>query len=422
MFSLPLLFLIAAPTKPAMRDFIGLNVHTVLFKPILYRPIASLVRDYHGITWDLGNDPSNVATFPMSRNGVNWLTLYGEWIVRGYRIDVTAQFDGLAPEKWNAKNAFAYGESFARYFGPSGEQPMVETVEIGNEPAEFNLTQYRNVFENMAKGIRAGDPKLKIATCAVALGNKDKYAKDVACLSGLESLIDVVNLHIYPFVEEWPTWRRSYPEDPKIDYLKKAEQMIRWRNSHAQGRPLWVTEFGYDASTKPNKTSGDFAKWVGNTDEEQAKYIVRSFLVFSAMDIQRAYLYWFNDNDDPQLHGSSGLTRNYQPKPSFYAVRHLQKSLADFRFEKAVIQNPGAAYLYQYQNVRSPNEFVWVAWSPTGSNRTSDLLVPNPKATLTRAEQMPLTDGPAPTVRPEVLPTQLKIKIGENPVYLWFKR
>ena len=54
----PLLLMVVAGQKPAMRDFIGLNVHTVLFKPILYRPVTSLVRDYHGIDWDLGNDAS----------------------------------------------------------------------------------------------------------------------------------------------------------------------------------------------------------------------------------------------------------------------------------------------------------------------------------------------------------------------------
>jgi len=423
MVILAFLLSIASGQKPAMRDFIGLNVHTVQFKPILYKPVTSVVRDYHGIDWDLGDSSSNPATFPMSRNGVNWLTLYGEWVVRGYKIDVTAQFGGLKADTWNPSNASAYGESFARYFGPSGDQPLVESVEIGNEPADFNETQYRMMFENMAKGIRKGDPKLKIATCAVALGKQDKYSKDVACLAGLESLIDVVNVHVYPFVEGWPTWRRSYPEDPKINYLKQAEQMIQWRNEHAPGKPVWITEFGYDSTTKPNKTTGDFAKWMGNTDEQQAKYIVRSYLVFSGMDIGRAYLYWFNDTDDPQLHGSSGLTRNYKPKPSFYAVAHLRKTLADYRFDKAIVQKPGEVYVYQYQSVSQPGDFIWAAWSPTGSDRTANVALPNPKGKVLRAELMPLTDGPAEQIPYALGPGgQISLKIGEKPTYLWLRR
>lgn len=417
----PLLLMVVAGQKPAMRDFIGLNVHTVLFKPILYRPVTSLVRDYHGIDWDLGNDASNAATFPMTRNGVDWLALYGEWVVRGYRIDVTAQFGGLTQDRWNPTNAFAYGEAFAKYFGPSGDQPMVTSIEIGNEPADFNEAKYRMVFENMAKGVRKGDPKLKIATCAVALGKADKYSKDVACLKGLESLIDIINVHIYPFVEGWPTWRRSFPEDPSIRYLKQAQEMIQWRNVHAPGRPVWITEFGYDSTTKPNKTTGDFAKWVGNTDEQQAKYIVRSYLVFSAMDIGRAYLYWFNDNDDPQLHGSSGLTRNYVPKPSYYAVRHLQKTLGDYRFDKVVLQKAGEVYAYQYQSVSDARRLIWAVWSPTGSDRVATVSLPKPQGVVERAEEMPLTDGAAKPVPVAVKPGGLSLTVGERPVYIWMR-
>ena len=34
---------------PLMRDFIGLNGHTVQFKPDLYRPLSGVVRDYHPV-------------------------------------------------------------------------------------------------------------------------------------------------------------------------------------------------------------------------------------------------------------------------------------------------------------------------------------------------------------------------------------
>ncbi len=120
--------------------------------------------------------------------------------------------------------------------------------------------------------------------------------------------------------EGWPTWKRSYPEDPKIDFLKSVEALIAWRNAHATGKEIWVTEFGWDASTKPNLKTGDFAKWEGNvSDEKQAQYVVRAFLVFAAMDVGRAYLYFFNDSDEPSFHAASGITRNFEPKPSFHA-------------------------------------------------------------------------------------------------------
>ena len=48
-------------SKPLMRDFIGINGHTVQFKPELYRPVCGLVRDYHPVEWDLGEGHGGTA-------------------------------------------------------------------------------------------------------------------------------------------------------------------------------------------------------------------------------------------------------------------------------------------------------------------------------------------------------------------------
>jgi hypothetical protein len=51
-------------SKPLFRDFMGLNVHTVQFKPELYKPVCRLVRDYHGFDWDVGGDTNYAPRFP----------------------------------------------------------------------------------------------------------------------------------------------------------------------------------------------------------------------------------------------------------------------------------------------------------------------------------------------------------------------
>jgi len=61
----------SAKQKPLFRDFMGLCVHTVMFKPDLYKPICRLVRDYHGFEWDVGDDSSYAPKFPLARNGVD---------------------------------------------------------------------------------------------------------------------------------------------------------------------------------------------------------------------------------------------------------------------------------------------------------------------------------------------------------------
>ncbi len=411
--------------KPLLRDFMGLNVHSVGFRPALYKPVCRLVRDYHPMSWDLGEDTSSALDFPHARsNGVNWLDEYGSWQKAGYDIDVSIQVEQTAPGKWKdmPRDAFAYGRAFAQYFGPSGSHPLVSSVEIGNEPANYNDSEYRTVFENMAKGIRQGDPRLPIATCYVVAGKPDQYTKNVESLKGLEALYDILNIHTYAFAEPYPTWRRSFPEDPTIHYLTPITDTITWRNANAPGKQIWVTEFGWDSTTKPDLPTGDFSRWVGSTDTQQAQYLVRSFLVFSALDLDRAYIYYFDDEDVPTLHAASGLTRHFTPKPSYYAVSHLYHTLGNYRFARAVVQKTGDLYVYENRNATNRKERIWAVWSPTGTNRETEVSLPAPGGSVVRAERMPLKAGEAESVSWEAgKDGTIKVTAGESPIYLWLR-
>lgn len=409
--------------KPLFRDFMGLNVHSVGFKPALYQSVCRLVRDYHPMVWDLGDDTSRATAFPLAYNKVNWFDEYGVWKKTGYDIDVSLQFEQTAPNKWKdlPKDAFAYGRSFAQFFGPSGMHPLVGSVEIGNEPGNYSDAEYRKVFENMARGIRAGDPHLPIATCNVVAGKPDKYTKNITVLDGLQSLYDIINIHTYAFAEPYPTWRRSYPEDPAIQYLPPVTDTIAWRNAHAPGKQIWITEFGWDATTKPNLPTGDFAKWVGSTDTQQAQYLVRSLLVFSALDVDRAYIYYYDDEDAPTLHASSGLTRHSAPKSSFHAVSHLYATLGDYRFARTVVQQTGGLYVYEYRKGAADSDRIWAVWSPTGSNRTAEVALPPFGGKIVRAEQMPLQAGKAKPAAFRMQGEKVTLTVGESPVYLWIQ-
>jgi hypothetical protein len=401
----------------------GINGHTIQFRPKLYLPVARLVRDYHPVEWDLGNDSDFAPPFPYARNGVDWRKVYGSWHETGWRTDVSLMFETLPRERWLKLDADsqAYAERFARAFGPSGTNAWVESVEIGNEPGKFSDADYRTVFEHMARGFRKGDPKLKIVTGAMTTGKSHDYAKSVECIAGLESLYDVLNVHTYAQLENWPTWRRSFPEDPRLkEYLPDVQRLCEWRDQHAPGKEVWITEFGYDSTTRKPDPSTEFKDWVGSTDEQQAQWNVRSWLLFSTLPVQRAYVYFFNDEDEPKLHGASGLTRHFVPKPSFYAAAHLQKTLGDYRFTRALIHRPGDAMLFQFTHATDAKKFTWVAWSATGEGRTGKLELPSFEGRIESAERMPLRANENTTIAtPKVGST---IDVGESPVYLHLRK
>jgi hypothetical protein len=409
--------------RPLMRDFIGLNGHTVQFKPDLYAPVAKRVRDYHPVRWDLGEQTDSATKFPFAQNGVDWGSLYGKWKKAGFRIDACLMFDEVAPNQWNdlTQDAERYGEAFARAFGPSGAggPALVEAVEIGNEPGKYSDDEYRRLFQAMATGLRRGDPQLRIATCAANLGLSGRYSKSVDSLTGLGALYDVVNIHVYAEVEPWPTWRRSRPEDPQTKFLENIQYVLTWRAQHAPDKEVWLTEFGWDASTKPPPATGTFSKWIGNSDTEQAQWIVRGWLLCAATALDRAYLYFFNDDDLPQVHGSSGLTRHFQPKPSFHAAAWLQRSLGDYRFSRAVREG-ASQWVFEFVRGDDPNDFVIAMWNSIGPDEP--FAVPLANRRVSRAERMPLTSAPPKEAEVIVQGDTAVVQAGEQPVFLWLEQ
>jgi hypothetical protein len=430
-----------AKQKPLMKDFIGINGHFT-FKPELYRPVCELVRNYHNMPWDVQKPGDNI-TFPHTVNGVNWEAhTYGPWAKAGFEIDVCAQFHSFGPsnkdykELWKGQEEWVerYGEEMARFFGPSGERKLVTSIEIGNEPGnEFDDIVYRTIFKHMAQGIRKGDPRMKIVTCTTHAGESDKYSKDVRetfSSPDIKNLYDVINIHTYaikPRKEGQSPWERSYPEDPGIDYLKLVDNTIAWRDKEAPGKEIWITEFGYDAGTEEalSKRTGWALKlnWRGVTELQQAQWLVRSFLSFIQRDVDRAYLYYFDDNDEPGVHASSGITRKFQPKPAYWAVKHFYETLGEFRLNRVVNQKAGEPAILEFVHGSDPSSLIWVAWLPTGENR--EILVPFTRlpGKPYKMEKMPVADGEAPQVEPQRPHAGgFSAPVGESPVYLYMKK
>ncbi|HEY1052873.1 MAG TPA: hypothetical protein VGE39_24055, partial [Prosthecobacter sp.] len=375
------------------------------------------VRDYHPVKWDLAADTSVMPEWPFAKNRVSWEKVYRSWHEKGLRISVCLQFDDMKLEDWKdiERDAQAYGKGFAENFGPGGKHPFVDCVEIGNEPGHIDDTTYLRIFTAMTKGLREGDPKLKIATCNTEAGGSDRYWKGADIFKPYLESIDVLRIHRYAIKHGWPTWQRSYPEDSSVPYLSKIQDMIDWRNTNAPGREMWVSEFGWDCSTQKPDPKGDMAKFITCTDEEQAMWLVRSYFLFAQMGIGKAFIFFFNDDDKPAFHACSGITRKFKPKPSYHAIAWMLRHLADYRFSKAIHQSEKDGYLYEFSPEKTGEPRILAAWHATKEGVPLDLQ----GISISRAERMPLSIEPAATV--DIKPDRTTIVAGTKPILIWTK-
>lgn len=434
--------------RPLFKDFMGINGHFT-FKPELYNQVCRLVRNYHDINWDV-EKPGDDYQPPYAVNGVNWKDhVYGYWKAKGFEVDICLQLSDFNAnndnykELWKDKEgwSYAYGKALASYFGPSGNEKLATSMEIGNEPGvKFDATLYKSIFKNMAQGIRAGDSKVKILTPYVTVSTPNDYSQDLKGIYSDEDILplyDVINLHSYAAVqpEEGP-FNRSYPEDPTIDYLKDIKNTINWRNNNAPDKEIWITEFGYDACTpeaiKRRSGWGLELDWQGNTDEQQAQYLVRSFLAFAELGVERAYLYFYNDDDEPFFHSSSGITRHFEPKMSFWALKQLYETLGDYRLKRIVKKVDGDVYVYEFEHGSNPNSLIWVAWSPTGTktHKKDKYIARVANTTLNNLPSLPVKIMGMATSKEEVSNSSWKktgdmtitLSINEGPTYIIFDK
>ena len=353
-----------ARQRPTVSEFLGLNTHTVQFQPPRYEGVVRHLRDYHPMGWDLGDDTAQLPPWPQAKNKVDWRRVYGSWVDAGFVPNVCLMESNVKPGDWKDldRDTEAYARSFAEAFGPGGRWPLVPAVGIGNEPGGYSDEEYLRLFDAMSRGLRAGDGRLLITTCNVKAQPSGQYWKSADLFRDRLDSFDVITTHSYAMTEGWPTWRRTYPENPATPFLAEVRDLLAWRDRNAPGKQVWVNEFGWDASTKPATGEGTFGRWEDVSDEEQAIYLVRAALLFMSMGVDRAYVYFFDDRDEPKLHASSGITRHGEPKPAWHALRHLQRTLGDYRFDRVLDSEPGVHRL-AFVHKDDPRRRAVVLWS-----------------------------------------------------------
>lgn len=157
-------------------------------------------------------------------------------------------------------------------------------------------------------------------------------------------------------------------------------------------------------------------------------YLVRSFFAFAERDVRRAYIYYYDDNDSPSVHGCAGLTRKFVPKMSYWAVKQLYELLGNYRFKGIVKKSANDVFVYEFEQENNARQIIWVAWSPTGArtNEKEHYVPRETKATLSGLPSLPVKvvgmatgDGEVPQVSWEKTSSSaITLTIGESPTYI----
>jgi hypothetical protein len=235
--------------RPLVRDFIGLNADAGGAHndatAAQYRPVGRLLRAYHSTAHYLGADTSDPAPFPRSRDGLDWNEAYGAWRDQGWEVDVSLRFEAIEPSRW--KNLEADARAYTCAFA-----------------REFGPSGPYHVV------------------ASVGLGNEPGKWSDTDCTRIFRAMAEGV--------------RKG---DPALK--------IATCNLTSQPSNRWAKNVGTVASLA---NLFDILTLHIRRDRRTPGPMVRSLPAAVLSHTGGAGLhFFFDDHDEPKLHGSSGLTQ-----------------------------------------------------------------------------------------------------------------
>jgi hypothetical protein len=217
------------------------------------------------------------------------------------------------------RKAFAaFAEAAARHFSGKGI-----LWEFWNEPnirqfwsPQPDVENYCKLVAEAAPLLRRADPSgilLAPATSGIPFDWLENCFKQ-----GLLQWIDALSVHPY---------RPQAPETVVKDYDRLRKLLAQYA---PQGRkiPIISGEWGYSNINWDKKRL---------SDEQQARYLARMFLINLSQEIPVSIWYdWKNDGADPneREHHFGTVERDLKPKAAYRAARTLSSVLGGYRIEK----------------------------------------------------------------------------------------
>ena len=204
-------------------------------------------------------------------------------------------------------------------------------------PPKRDSAEYIRLALATAKGLKADDPGVQIA--APAVGALDlPYLQDVAN-SGLLSYIDEFSIHLY---HQWQ------PEG-FLDEFARVRALLP-SVGHRVG--IIDSESGYPRT------------WTGITEEREAEYLCRSYLLGIVQGADITFLFEWNDHSvagTVMTWGNLGINSNGQPTAARKALQNLIRRLNGYSLVSNHINRDESVYVLKFSNGIDTRLVGWTA-------------------------------------------------------------
>ncbi|MBC7390989.1 MAG: T9SS type A sorting domain-containing protein [Opitutaceae bacterium] len=233
---------------------------------------------------------------------------------------------------------------------------------------------------------------------------------------------NVINYHHYSNDAGGQVGAPSFGVSPEADMLeKKVKGAVDFNSRYLPGKPVWITEFGFDASQNSPQKAKAYGNFTG--EDVQAMWLVRSSLAIYAGGADKAYLFWLQDDDsrNDYLFGTCGLTSFVYPgtpqkRKAYYWLSTLNKVAGKYRLTQKTVT--GTTHLAQFEKPITSDTTVYCIWNGTSNGTITTgykLNVRGSKAEIITPQVGSLVGKSTPAT---VVNGTVTINVTEDPIYV----
>jgi len=229
----------------------------------------------------------------------------------------------------------------------------IKYYEIWNEPNNITfkppfakVKEYAKILKISYLAAKKADKNCQVLMGGLAGGIDFAYTEGIYKFAG-KNFFDVMNIHPYRALSFSPE-KGNLEED--ILNLKKL-----MKKYNDEKKEIWVSEIGWPTS------KGLQGGWLGVSEETQANYLIRSYVILCSQGIKK--FFWYdavNDGTDEKYfeHNQGLLTNDLKPKKSYLAYKTLTKFLAGFSFYKNLSPNKRVRF-YVFKKDKKFTGILW---------------------------------------------------------------
>lgn len=223
-------------------------------------------------------------------------------------------------------------------------QPRISHWEIWNEPEDMSSSNYYNLLKTAYIAAKAQDPNSVIVAPAMDFASGGWW-QGVADLGGYDYL-DVFSIHRYP---------RPISSSPESSDLFNSVKTWKETSEENNVSELWLTEMGWNT----DKPGTWFSRPYIVTQAEQARYIVRGFIISLAAGADKVFQFrYVNDQPGAEPYGYGILNSSGDPKLSYYAYQTMTNELEGFNYSSELDLGTNARG-YIFTNGTDQRVVVW---------------------------------------------------------------